>query len=52
MKTLGGNYDAIILAVSHDEFKNIDFKSLINGNNTVVFDTKCFLPRDIVDGRL
>lgn len=45
-------YDAIILAVGHQEFKNIDFKKLKNGNNTVLFDTKSFLDRGLVDARL
>ena len=52
IKSPNGHYDAIILAVSHDEFKAIDLKSLINGNDAVVFDTKCFFPRNLVDGRL
>ncbi len=44
-------YDAIILAVEHNEFKTIDIKAL--GNDiSVVFDVKCFLDRAIVDGRL
>ncbi|KAA4956515.1 nucleotide sugar dehydrogenase, partial [Bacteroides fragilis] len=35
-------YDAIILAVGHNEFKTIDIKAL--GNDiSVVFDVKCFL---------
>jgi UDP-N-acetyl-D-galactosamine dehydrogenase len=45
-------YDAIILAVSHKEFLNIDFKNIIKGKNSVIFDTKSFLNRDIVDARL
>lgn len=44
-------YDAIILAVGHNEFKTIDIQAL--GNDiSVVFDVKCFLDRAIVDGRL
>lgn len=46
------NYDAIILAVSHKEFLNIDFKNIIKGENSVIFDTKSFLNRDLVDARL
>jgi UDP-N-acetyl-D-galactosamine dehydrogenase len=46
------NYDAIILAVSHKEFLNIDFKNIIKGKNSVIFDTKSFLNRDLVDARL
>lgn len=45
-------YDAIILAVSHDQFAELDFDRLSNGNKSVIFDIKGFLPRDKVDGRL
>lgn len=45
-------YDAIILAVSHDQFAKLDFDRLTNGNKSVIFDIKGFLPRDKVDGRL
>ena len=45
-------YDAIILAVAHNEFSEIDFSKLIKDNNSVIYDTKSVLPRDIVDGRL
>jgi len=44
-------YDAIILAVSHNEFITIDLNNLIN-KKTVIFDTKGVLNREIVDGRL
>ena len=45
-------YDAIILAVSHREFLKLDFKSLCISNNSVIYDTKSFLERSIVDARL
>jgi UDP-N-acetyl-D-galactosamine dehydrogenase len=45
-------YDAIILAVSHEQFLELDYKKLINGKNTVIFDIKGVLPKDLVDGRL
>ncbi len=45
-------YDAILLAVSHSEFLIIDFKKISNGLNTVIFDTKAFLNKEIVDARL
>jgi len=45
------SYDAIILTVAHEEFHSIDFKKLTN-NNTIIFDTKAFLERSMVDGRL
>ena len=48
----GKQYNAIILAVSHKEFLQIDFKFLSVGAETVIFDTKSFLDRTIVDARL
>lgn len=44
-------YQAIIVAVSHDEFKTFDFESVRN-NNGVIFDTKGCLDRSLVDARL
>ncbi len=44
-------YDAVILAVSHKEFLNIDIKTLLNENG-VVYDVKGILDRTIIDGRL
>jgi len=45
------DYGAIVLAVSHREFSALDVGKL-RGGNSVVFDIKGALPRDIVDGRL
>lgn len=45
-------YDAIILAVSHDQFADLDFDRLTNGHKSVIFDIKGFLPKDKVDARL
>ncbi len=47
-----GQYDAIILAVSHREFLTLDFNAARKDNDSVIFDTKAFLDRKIVDGRL
>jgi len=44
-------YNALIVAVAHDEFKAFDFKKY-KGNNAVIFDAKSFVDRDLVDGRL
>lgn len=44
------NYNAIVLAVAHNEFKSLDF-SKRNGN-TVLYDIKSILPKEVVDGRL
>ena len=45
-------YDAIVLAVSHAEFHKIDIRKLKKSENTVIFDTKAFLDRNLVDARL
>lgn len=47
----GEKYDAVILAVAHREFENIDIKSLA-GDDGVIYDVKGILPRDIIDARL
>lgn len=47
----GKKYDAIILAVSHNEFATLDF-SAIKKDSAVVYDIKAFLDRSLVDGRL
>jgi UDP-N-acetyl-D-galactosamine dehydrogenase len=49
---VGSEYDAIILAVSHKEFLNINYKKIIKNSNSVIFDTKSFLDRNLVDARL
>jgi len=46
-----GEYDAIVLAVAHREFKDL-VVSKYEKPESVVFDIKGILPRDIVDGRL
>jgi UDP-N-acetyl-D-galactosamine dehydrogenase len=48
---LADNYDAIILGVSHEQFKTMDIKSL-NSDRGILYDIKGLLPREIVDGRL
>lgn len=44
-------YDAIILAVAHNIFKDIDIKKYSKENH-VIFDVKSFWDRNIIDGRL
>ncbi len=51
LRVESGAFDAVILAVAHDEFKELDVKSLLKPNG-VIYDVKGFLPRDIIDGRL
>jgi UDP-N-acetyl-D-galactosamine dehydrogenase len=44
-------YEAIILAVAHDEFKAFDFEKYYT-YGAVIFDTKAVVNRQWVDGRL
>ena len=44
-------YNAIIVAVAHDEFLTMDF-SKIKQEGAVIFDTKSFLKKELVDARL
>jgi UDP-N-acetyl-D-galactosamine dehydrogenase len=44
------NYNAIVLAVAHNEFKSLDFST--RNANTVLYDIKSILPVEVVDGRL
>lgn len=44
-------YDAIILAVSHKEFAELDVKNF-GKEKHVIFDVKGFLDKNLVDGRL
>ena len=48
-----GKFDAAIVAVAHKQFRDndVDWENLLEKNH-VIFDVKCILPRDMVDGRL
>ena len=45
-------YDAVLLAVAHDEFRKIDYHALKNGHDAIIFDAKAFLEKSLVDARL
>ena len=45
-------YSGIILAVSHKEFLGLDLNQLKSSNSSVIFDTKAFLNRSLIDARL
>jgi UDP-N-acetyl-D-galactosamine dehydrogenase len=49
-----GKYDAIILAVAHDVFKNLSSKQIktFGKENHVIYDIKYLLVNEEVDGRL
>lgn len=49
---LKGKFDAVILGVAHNEFQEIDIKSLLKSKNSVIYDVKGVLDRKIIDGRL
>ena len=45
-------YDAVILAVAHDTFKNIKVNEILIDNNSVIYDVKGFLDKNLVTKRL
>lgn len=49
-----GNYDAVVLAVSHKEFREMGVEQIraLGKPNSVLFDVKYLLGADVVDGRL
>lgn len=47
----GNQYDAVVLAVSHKQFKDINLKRLVNDSG-IIYDVKGFFNKDFVDGRL
>lgn len=44
-------FDAAILAVAHSDFQNLDVNSLLKDKH-VIFDVKCMLNKELVDGKL
>lgn len=44
-------YNAVIIAVAHQNFLELDFKKM-KSKNTIIFDTKAFVDRELVDARL
>jgi UDP-N-acetyl-D-galactosamine dehydrogenase len=44
-------YQAVVVAVAHNEFLKINFSSL-KQNNAVIFDTKSIIDRTLIDARL
>ncbi len=45
-------YDGIVLAVAHNEFKDIENELKNKKTNQVIYDIKGFFDKDLVDGRL
>ncbi len=48
---LKNNYDALVLAVAHQEFKLLDLSSL-KSQRAIIYDVKGVLPAGLADGRL
>lgn len=44
-------FDAVVLAVAHDEFKSCSIRDYCKDNH-VIYDIKGFLPKEMVDSRL
>jgi len=51
VKTIENQYDAVVLAVAHDEFENLDLTKITH-ESTVLFDVKSKLSKEIIDARL
>ena len=49
---LDKKYDTVVLAVAHNEFKEIDLSKLRNGHNAVIYDIKGVWGKELIDGRL
>lgn len=47
-----GKYSAIIVAVAHDEFLNLNYEIIKKEKNSILYDLKSFINRKIIDGRL
>ncbi len=45
-------YDCIILGVAHEQFFNLNLQNLKKSNQSVIFDVKSVLDKNIVDARL
>ena len=52
MQELKGKYDAVILAVAHKEFADVNIREYLKKENGVVYDVKGLLDRNVIDGRL
>jgi UDP-N-acetyl-D-glucosamine/UDP-N-acetyl-D-galactosamine dehydrogenase len=52
VENINKTYEGIILAVSHKEFLGLELNRFKSSISSVIFDTKAFLNREIVDSRL
>ncbi|WP_224485316.1 nucleotide sugar dehydrogenase [Robertkochia aurantiaca] len=52
LKNLNQTYDAIVMAVGHEEFRELNIEDLKRNPTSVVYDIKSFFPKDKVTARL
>ncbi len=52
VESISDKYDAIVLAVAHKEFLELDMRGICASSNSIIYDIKSFLERSIVDARL
>lgn len=52
LESLRHRFDAVILAVAHNEFKNCNVREFLANDNGVVYDVKNILDKSEIDGRL
>lgn len=45
-------FDAVVLAVAHNQFKTLNVRNFLASENGVVYDVKGILDREMIDGRL
>ncbi len=45
-------YNAVVMAVAHDEFKNENIKEWLSSDQGVIYDVKGILPKELADKRL
>ncbi|WP_373512852.1 nucleotide sugar dehydrogenase [Persicitalea sp.] len=51
ISSITGKYEAVVLAVAHNEFVSLNFSEFTR-THSVVFDLKATLPKNVVDARL
>lgn len=52
IKTLEHQFDTVILAVAHCQFKALNVRNFLSSDNGVVYDVKGILKKEMIDGRL
>lgn len=52
LESLKGKFNAVILGVAHNQFRNLDIRSFLTKEAGVIYDVKGILDRNVVDERL